>query len=568
MVRTGLLPLLCLGTIIVFCTVGLSANPPADADAGLQSTLALQRAMETARHLMLSGDTRKAVDLLEEQLPRVNGHAAFLRLLREAYRAYIKDLWLANNTAGARRYLERLCILEPGAAQDASLRPPETTTKIVSPEPKAEPVKTPAGLFPNFALNSLKKGPKTPVQAAALTPSAVRAKVEDGLSSEDPFALANQQEGTQQAGNSQRAQELLRKAEEEFARNRFAEARVLFEQAYQTDKNCLSSSRGPWAYCMLNNVVEQLKQAGPARPPLPELQQQVRTAMALAPNLEETGKWLLREIDQRHATPAAGQDQVGEVGVQHLGRNKEGWQVAETAHFRIFHHQSREQVERAAAIAEKTRVDMFRKWFGTDGVEWTPKCELILHPTGSDYSRLTGVPANSPGHSRIESDPSGQRIIGRRMDLRCDNPGMLDAVLPHETTHVVLAGMLGNGNVPRWADEGIAVLTEPSHKIEQHRRNLVKAHQEGLLFGVMELMQLQDYPQPRRIAAFYAQSVCLVEFMAELRGPQVVTAFVRDGLREGYDAALRKHYGMNMNELQQRWQQRLTAQGNRVATAP
>src|SRR2546423_9176713 len=96
---------------------------------------------------------------------------------------------------------------------------------------------------------------------------------------------------------------------------------------------------------------------------------------------------------------------------------------------------------------------------------------------------------------------------------------MMEAVLPHETTHVVLAGMFGNHDVPRWADEGIAVLTEPSFKVELHRRNLEKNHQEGLLFGVLELMQLRDYPPARRIGAFYAQSVCLVEFMAVMSGP-------------------------------------------------
>ena len=36
---------------------------------------------------------------------------------------------------------------------------------------------------------------------------------------------------------------------------------------------------------------------------------------------------------------------------------------------------------------------------------------------------------------------------------------------------------------------------------------------------------------------------------------------------EGYDSALRKHYGMDMSELQQRWQQRI-GQGNHVAARP
>ena len=30
-------------------------------------------------------------------------------------------------------------------------------------------------------------------------------------------------------------------------------------------------------------------------------------------------------------------------------------------------------------------------------------------------------------------------MVGRRIDLRCDDGHLFDAVLPHETTHVVLA---------------------------------------------------------------------------------------------------------------------------------
>ena len=153
------------------------------------------------------------------------------------------------------------------------------------------------------------------------------------------------------------------------------------------------------------------------------------------------------------------------MSVSHLGRNKEGWMVAESPYFRIFHNHSQEQVEKIANVAEKTRLEMYRKWFGNSGPEWSPKCEVYLHPTAQEYAEGTGVPPNSPGHSRIDQDPKAGRVAGRRMDMRCDNPNMLDAVLPHETTHVVLAGMFGSFFVPRWADEGIAVLTEPDSEL-------------------------------------------------------------------------------------------------------
>src|SRR5262249_4506257 len=134
------------------------------------------------------------------------------------------------------------------------------------------------------------------------------------------------------------------------------------------------------------------------------------------------------------------------------GANAQGWQVAETSHFFIYHKQSKEYVEKVAKIAERTRYDMYRKWFGNAGPEWNPKCELYLHATGEDYSRATGVPASSPGHSRFEN--ASGRVVGRRMELRCDNPTLLEAVLPHETTHVVLAGPVGGYDGARSADPG------------------------------------------------------------------------------------------------------------------
>jgi hypothetical protein len=568
MVRTGLFSALCLLFLFIVNTGPLPGGPPT-ADDSIQNTLALQKAMESARVCLLSHETKKAVDVLENELPRVNGNTAFLSRLRDAYRGYIKDLLLENNATGAQRYLDRLCILEPGAAQDPTLRPMEHTQPA---EPKQNPLsKLQDKYFPKFTLFQPKKDAVVAAVPAPPKPALARAKMEDSpRGDDDPFAPANKWPGSSATNaNNQVARQLVAKAEEEFGQRRFSEACILYERACREDKTSVESSRDRWAYCMLSQVVDNLNQPNPTGVQLASLQQKVQGAVTMAPSLGETGRWLLGEIEQRQKTQVvSGPPTVtAQTTVRHLGRNKEGWQVTETPYFRIFHHQSNEQVEKVAAVAEKTRRDMYQKWFGTDGIEWSPKCELILHPTGNDYSRVTGVSGASPGHSRIERDPSGQRVVSRRMDLRCDNPGMLDAILPHETTHVVLAGMFGNHDVPRWCDEGIAVLTEPAYKVDQHRRNLENGVREGMLYPVMDLMQLENYPEPRRIGAFYAESVCLVEFLAEMRGPQTLTAFVRDGLREGYDSALRKHYGMDMSELQQRWQQRI-GQGKHETLRP
>jgi hypothetical protein len=134
---------------------------------------------------------------------------------------------------------------------------------------------------------------------------------------------------------------------------------------------------------------------------------------------------------------------------------------------------------------------------------------------------------------------------------------MLQAVLPHEVTHVVLAGNFGEQPVPRWADEGIAVLTEPRNKVEEHLRNLPKHLSDRQLMSLEELVRMSDYPKEGRLMGpFYAQSVSLVDFLAAQKGPRVFVQFVREGMKTGYEQALPRHYGFqSFAELEQSWRQ-------------
>src|SRR5439155_13090220 len=107
--------LLSLFLCFWFAPFAVAGDSPRE-DDGVRASLTLQHAMAVARDYLRAGDSQKAVGTLEAELAKVNGHAGYLRLLRDAYCAHIKDLWLANRGTDARRYIERLCILEPGAA--------------------------------------------------------------------------------------------------------------------------------------------------------------------------------------------------------------------------------------------------------------------------------------------------------------------------------------------------------------------------------------------------------------------------------------------------------------------
>jgi hypothetical protein len=496
MAMEGLFALACASALVA---AGPGPATPADDARGhnIDDVLAVQTAMQQGRDYLLHNNAATAVEVLERQLHLINGNQRYLALLREAYRLRIHDLTLAKQEAAARVYADRLRILEWA--------------------PSAGP--------------------------AAPTPAAVAATVPAQRPMVARACRDDQEETTRLAtvDRSQRARDLLAQAEQHFNKGHYHEAGGLFEQAHGLDGRCTDASGERWAYCKLHGVVEQLNARSSA---YAAMETEIRSALSLAPGLDY-GKRLLNEISKRRGDgrsgPARAAAGEGEIAVRELGLNADGWQVAETANFRVFYRQSSELAEQAARVAERTRTAMYSKWFGAACDDWNPKCDLFLHATGQDYNQATRAPVSSPGHSSFRYDDHGQ-LASRRIDLRCDHPDLLTAVLPHETTHTVLAGSFGAQQMPRWADEGMAVLTEPRDKIERYLRNLPQHYQDRHLFQVRQLMQMPDYPHPDYVGAFYAQSVSIVEFLTNKEGPRVFADFVRDGLKDGYEAALRKHY--------------------------
>lgn len=516
MAMEGLGALACAAALLAADPIPQIPTKPADdRDDHVATMLAVQSAMQQAREHLLQNQPRAAVDVLERHLPRINGNPVYLALLRDAYRTYIKELKLAKNEAEAKRYTHLLAILEPGA----------TAPTMATAAPKS----------------TILAAPAAPAQPGAGAPI-VRLKREED---EDFFRSTKAQAASP-------VRDILTRAEDAFRQHSYRDADKLFDQAFQADRKVADANRDKWAYCKLHQVVDQLNQQSTA---YGALESEVRTALGfnLSPRVDEYARKLLSEIDKRRSMLNGADSPSGDarVSVRDLGRAGE-WCVAETANFRIYHKESADIAHRAAETAERTRTSMYRKWFGNVPAEWNPKCALYLHPTGQDYSRVTGVPSASPGHSTFQLE--GGRVLERKIDLHCDIPDMLQAVLPHEATHVVLAGNFGDKSVPRWADEGIAVLTEPREKIDRHLNNLPRHAQERQLFRLRELVYMDNYPQPQRVGVFYAQSVSLCAYLAKEKGPQTLVAFVRDGMRGGYDAALQKHYGYrSFDDLERQW---------------
>ncbi|MBJ7345229.1 MAG: hypothetical protein JHD09_08100 [Gemmataceae bacterium] len=529
----------CICVALFFAQLLLAA----DTDAKFQKILAVQKALLEGQDHFKKGNYQAAVFILEAQIASIDGNKEYLQLLHNAYQGHIRDLQAKGLTEEISKYEKRLQILDSGITQGAKSGTVAPVSKpAVVPVAVTAPASVIASALSKFVVpTKVVEQPKTAQDAPK-----VRGKIEDA-NEDNPFSFTNTQ-------RYHDARLRLDQAEKEFAGKNFRLASKLYEESYRLEPKVMPQSVERWAYCRLYSVVEAMNQKQNAKLD-PQWENEIRVSLSMAPQLQSFGNTLLANIDQRKQEIGATnplQPSAAVVEVKHTGPYQGNWYLAETKNFRVWHHLNQADATQVAKSSEACRVEAAMKWFGAVGNDWTPICEIYLHPTAQEYSKSTGAPVASPGHTTLKTE--GVRVLSRRIDLHTDEANMMTGVLPHETTHVVLAGRMGDQPVPRWADEGMAVLSEPKNRIQKHLDNLPKHARENTLFHVSRLMQMADYPEPKLVGPFYAQSVSLVDYLTRLKGPQAFGEFMKDGLKNGYESALSRHYGIqSYNDLNQSW---------------
>lgn len=191
--------------------------------------------------------------------------------------------------------------------------------------------------------------------------------------------------------------------------------------------------------------------------------------------------------------------------------------------------------------AERYRKELAQLWLGKTLPDWSRPCPVTVHvgPTLGAGGATTFV------FHRGE-------VYGWEMTIQGSRERLLDSVLPHEITHMILASHFRQP-LPRWADEGAATTVEHITEREKHRRMLLDflRTQRGIPFRRMFAME--EYP--RDIMPLYAQGYTLAEFLIQQGGHQRFVSFLGDGLKDNqWEAALAKWYNyQDLSQLQTTW---------------
>jgi hypothetical protein len=229
------------------------------------------------------------------------------------------------------------------------------------------------------------------------------------------------------------------------------------------------------------------------------------------------------------------------------------WLTSETPNFKIFCPPDVPVVE-IGRDCETLRSRLIAKWFGDSNPSvWSPKCLVVLHPSRSSYLNSVGLEAADTAGSSVVVCRAG-KVVSRRVDLRGDRIDFRTAALPHELAHVVLADLFPGRSLPRWADEGMAILEDSVSKRSLHLRDLQAAWADGRLFHLRDLLQMREYPSHQNWGVFYGQSVSVVEYLVSRSDTRQFVNFLARLAKEDLDAALRETYAIaDAEELDRLW---------------
>jgi hypothetical protein len=202
--------------------------------------------------------------------------------------------------------------------------------------------------------------------------------------------------------------------------------------------------------------------------------------------------------------------------------------------------------QQVGQAAEHYRRQKALEWLGREMAPWAQPCPIVVRVT-----------LNGPGGA---TQFAFDRGIVRSQHMQIEGPldRILESVLPHEVTHTVFADFF-RCPVPRWADEGGAVLSEDAVEKERHDRLVRQVlNTPGRMIPLRRLFALREYPGD--VMVLYAEGFSVANYLVSISNKPTFLHFVAGGMTGGWDTAVKTYYRLNsVEELEQAWLAHLRA---------
>jgi hypothetical protein len=218
---------------------------------------------------------------------------------------------------------------------------------------------------------------------------------------------------------------------------------------------------------------------------------------------------------------------------------EEGMATASSTNFEVTAPTRRLAVLFAEA-AEHHRKELAILWLGKELPAWPERCPIKVQVT------MDGA----GGATTFAYD--GGKVESRSMHLEGSLDRLLTSVLPHEVTHTIFADYFGRP-VVRWADEGGAVLSEDEEERQRHEklaRQIVDT--PGRALALRRLLALKDFPDD--VMRLFAEGYSVTRFLVEKKDRKTFLAFVKRGMSDGWDKAVKEYYDFrDVEALEDAW---------------
>ena len=229
-----------------------------------------------------------------------------------------------------------------------------------------------------------------------------------------------------------------------------------------------------------------------------------------------------------------------------------------TANFEVINAPTPELAKLFCETAERCRKELAVLWLGHAMPDWSAKCPIRVQ---------VGDTLGAGGATSFVFN-NGE-VYGWNMEIQGSARRIVDSVLPHEITHMILATHFRRP-IPRWLDEGAATSVEHASEKENYRYRLMQYLREDVrkCLPFNRMVALKEYPSDPM--PFYSQGFSVVEYLLDLGGHQRLLDFAATAMESGdWNAAVRQHYGKeNLGELQLAWVDWIATGARTVAIAP